>query len=384
MRAKPVILCVDDEAPVLEGIARSQSRRYDIRTAESGAHALELLKANPGTAAVVSDMRMPEMDGATLLARIRENSPEIVRILLTGHADMDAAARAVNEGHIFRFLLKPCKPERLTEVLDDAVEMHRLLSAERVLLHQTLLGSVKAVVSILGLANPKAMGQALRVRERSRQAAREMDTQHSWGVEFAALFSQLSAAALPEDVAEKVYSGKTLSGPEQGQLIDSIKTINELLTDIPRLEPVTDTLRELIRLSEAGAVDIEQTAARIPDARLLRAVIDLDRLESNGLSPRQALDELAKKPNVYGLDALEALERGVATSKEADEATCSPRELIAGMVLAEDLNTTDGLLLLPRGFEITRNALDSLLQRFLKRLPAGIRVHTPVSRKSDD
>src|SRR4029450_8454251 len=98
-----------------------------------GAEALELLKTEP-IAVVVSDMRMPQMDGATLLSRIRALYPNVVRILLTGQADTQAAIAAVNEGQIYRFLTKPCPPEVLVQELENAVELSRLMTAEKELL----------------------------------------------------------------------------------------------------------------------------------------------------------------------------------------------------------------------------------------------------------
>lgn len=97
-------------------------------------------------AVVVSDMRMPGMDGAAFLATVRHRWPDMVRVLLTSHADVEAAIRVVNDGQIFRFLLKPCEPVTLRRVLHDAVAQHRLLTAERELLERTLQGSVRSLL----------------------------------------------------------------------------------------------------------------------------------------------------------------------------------------------------------------------------------------------
>ena len=107
MKGNPKILCVDDEPAVLEGLKMNLRRRFDVLTATSGAAALEVLEREEGIAVLMSDMRMPSMDGATLLAKARERWPFVVRLLLTGQADMNSAISAVNEGQIFRFLTKP-------------------------------------------------------------------------------------------------------------------------------------------------------------------------------------------------------------------------------------------------------------------------------------
>src|SRR5689334_10150530 len=100
------ILCVDDERSLLDGLTLTLGRRYDVETATSGAQALELLERDPNRAVIMSDMRMPGMDGATFLAKARGMVPEAVRVLLTGQAEIETAIAAVNEGQVFRFLTK--------------------------------------------------------------------------------------------------------------------------------------------------------------------------------------------------------------------------------------------------------------------------------------
>lgn len=114
------ILCVDDEERVLAFLERDLGKEFTVFTAASGADGLETLRRHRDIAIVVSDMKMPEMDGAEFLSRVRESWPNTVRILLTGQADIEAAADAVNRGAIFRFLLKPCDREELRRALDDA------------------------------------------------------------------------------------------------------------------------------------------------------------------------------------------------------------------------------------------------------------------------
>ena len=170
---KPSILCVDDEPNVVSGLAMQLRRDYEVVGASSGAEGLARLRERAGGpedrafAAIVSDMRMPEMDGASFLAEAREVAPDATRLLLTGHSEFDAAIRAVNEGGLFRFLLKPCPPDELRVALRDAVEQHRLVVSERVLLEQTLRGSVRTLLEILAMTHPAAFGRAERVRRRA-------------------------------------------------------------------------------------------------------------------------------------------------------------------------------------------------------------------------
>ena len=115
------ILCVDDEPHVLEGLTLTLGRQYHIKTAPSGKAALEILRAMPSTTIIISDMRMPSMNGAQFLAASRDIAPNARRILLTGHADVATAILAVNEGAIFRFLTKPCPGSKLIEAVEAAI-----------------------------------------------------------------------------------------------------------------------------------------------------------------------------------------------------------------------------------------------------------------------
>ena len=92
----PRVLCVDDEPRILEGLALHLRRDYQVFTANSGQIALNMLQEMPAPAVIVCDMRMPVMDGATLLKRVREAVPDMTRILLTGEPGREAAISAIN------------------------------------------------------------------------------------------------------------------------------------------------------------------------------------------------------------------------------------------------------------------------------------------------
>jgi DNA-binding NtrC family response regulator len=134
------ILFVDDEPAVLDGYCRLLHKEFSMLTAVGGAAGLELIegaKTDP-FAIVVSDMRMPGMDGVQFLSRVRALSPDTVRIALTGQADMQTAADCVNEGSIFRFLTKPCQKDVLGRALTSGLVQYRLVLAEKELLEKTL------------------------------------------------------------------------------------------------------------------------------------------------------------------------------------------------------------------------------------------------------
>lgn len=129
---------MDDEPLLLESLADVLHRHFDVVTAGSGREGLRLLADEGPFAAVVSDLAMPEMDGIEFLSVACVAAPDTVRVLLTGRASLRVALDAVNEGHIFRFLIKPCAAADLVRALDDAVEQARLLTADRALVDRRL------------------------------------------------------------------------------------------------------------------------------------------------------------------------------------------------------------------------------------------------------
>ena len=124
--------------------------------ADGGQNGLAVLEKNSDDVAVVmSDMRMPQMDGAQFLRHVRERYPHIVRLMLTGNNDQETAKKAVNEGAVFRFLNKPCTRESLTEAIDAALEQFQLQRAEQDVLKRTLGECVTAMSSIMALSEDR-------------------------------------------------------------------------------------------------------------------------------------------------------------------------------------------------------------------------------------
>lgn len=125
------VLFVDDDRNVLSGLNRIlRKESFTTLSAESAESAL-LLLASEEIDVIVADDRMPGMFGTELLHRVREAKPDVLRILMTGHADFETAMRAINQGEVFRFLTKPCHPEDLIAALHAAIRERELLLENR-------------------------------------------------------------------------------------------------------------------------------------------------------------------------------------------------------------------------------------------------------------
>jgi DNA-binding NtrC family response regulator len=117
------VLVVDDEESILKGIRLNLGRSFDITLANGSQEALSIFNEEGPFEVVVSDMRMPGMDGATMLRKIKEENPDVMTILLTGHADFEfGGSQALQSGLLFKILNKPCPPQKLAAAITAAIE----------------------------------------------------------------------------------------------------------------------------------------------------------------------------------------------------------------------------------------------------------------------
>jgi len=130
------ILVVDDEPHMTEALKRMLHREpYEILTANYANEALQILAREP-IAVVITDEKMPGMQGSEFLAMVYRHFPDTIRIMLTGHANLDLAIRAINEGQIYRFLMKPCNEQEIRHTIRQAVQQKELAEKSRQLLQK--------------------------------------------------------------------------------------------------------------------------------------------------------------------------------------------------------------------------------------------------------
>lgn len=353
--AGPSILLVDDEVAILDGLRRQLRKRFIVHTATGGAEALELLRSEPVTV-VVSDMRMPHMDGATFLAQVRSLYPDVVRILLTGQADTQAAITAVNQGQIYRFLTKPCPSEVLVEEIAGAVEINRLVTAEKELLATTLRRTVEALTGTLSLAQPAAFARAVRVTRTVTELAGALGIEEPWELEITAMLAHLGTVTLPANVLEKLCAGRPLTEDEADMVARVPAISRDLVADIPRLEDVAEAIGwQRARYDGRGSGPGVPVADDLPlGTRILRVATDFDA----GLAQRPSLQDtiaaLRADAGAYDPRVLDAL----AGFHAADDLPPPPRDLDVvdlepGMVIFDDVTTVDGVLLIGRGTVVT-------------------------------
>ncbi len=348
------ILCVDDEVNILEGMSFQLGRRCEVTTALNAAEGLDKLRHNPPFEVVISDMRMPGMDGAAFLSQVREQYPDTVRILLTGQTGLDAAIQAVNQGQIFRFLTKPCPRDSLMTAVEAAIEQHRLISSERVLLQSTLRGSIKALVNLVELTQPAAIGKAGQLEQLAGELADAMELENRWQVEVAALLFHVGLITLPPELIEKYHEGRPLTDEETGQIEGIPAVAQRIIRDIPRMEVIEQILTGCLGGSSKGVVE---------QVQVLRSVVEFDRLTGAGHPAGEALDRLSRRKDMdtSTVDALRELcGQDPAEPLDDEIREINLASLAEGMTFTRDVMTRTGTLLIARGYKVTPELLQKM------------------------
>jgi YesN/AraC family two-component response regulator len=353
------ILCVDDEELILKGFQLNLRKDFELHVASNGVEGLEVFEREGGFSVVLSDMRMPQMDGATMLGEVKKRDPEVVTVLLTGHTDFESAMSAVNSGSVFRMLAKPCPPEELINALRASVEQNDLIRSKRILLDKTLRGAVDALAHSLSIAKPLFFGRAQRVRRLSNELAELMDVPNSWRVDVASVFSQIAYITLPRSVSDDVYYKKKLSSDVKELVKQLPQDTQKVIEKIPGLEEVDEILQK---------VDIQYRFDQNDDkgvrllASVLRVALDFDYYEELGHERHVIVKTLRERSKDYDPMVTEALAKLVDMSEQKFHfKEVSFDQLLVGMRLAEDLKIDGGFLLASSGADVDRQLLKVIM-----------------------
>lgn len=354
------ILFVDDEVHILDSMKRQLRKRFKVVTAEGGRQALEKFKGEGPFSVVVSDMRMPGMDGVELLSRIKEEYPDTVRMMLTGNADQETATEAVNKGQIFRFLNKPCPIPVLVTSLALALRQYKLLTAEKELLDETLKGSVQVLSELMSFTNPTAFSSCLRIRSLVVHVGQALSVKKIWQLEIAALMSQIGCVTLPADILNKVYANVALESEEVAMYREHPLNGAAMLERIPRLEGVAAIIRNQFKaFADFDLDDVENEETNL-SAHILKAVFDYDLMLFQGIERPEVIRTLVQDHAQYNPAVIAELRKYKPKKTISDVLSIKSQDLAVGMIVAEDILSTKTTLLAPKGQEITWPVLQGL------------------------
>lgn len=353
------ILWVDDDPQMLSTIAKCLRGQFDLQTAFNVDEALLLIETSEPFAVVVSDYQMPGADGVELLSSLKVTQPDTVRMMLTGETDRDVAVRAVNNGSVFRFLTKPIYPDEVLSAVESACRQYKLVTAERELLEKTFLGSIKVMADLLALTNPTVSQEVSTIQKTTLKIATALGLTDLWKLEAAVILSQIGYVTLPGHTLKKVFRGHPLTESEKEMVADQPNITQTILKRIPRLEDVSEIVG--LQKTDTNLFQCAKEDQIRMSASILQVVSDFRSYQYRGASKHEAVEALKKGRRLYNPAVLEALANIEDDVQELEGSLVKIADLETGMVIDEDVETNDGVLLLPRGFRASEPIRQHLL-----------------------
>jgi response regulator RpfG family c-di-GMP phosphodiesterase len=359
---KTTLLCVDDDPAMLAHHARTLRKHFTVHTALNGAEGLAAIEQGGRYPAVLADMTMPVMDGVEFLKRAAKLSPDSAFVMLTGNADQHTAVRAVNEGHVFRFLNKPCSAVSVLEAVNACVARSRILQANRVLEEKVFEGGIRLLTQILHAADPHASQrtQNLLTYVRSYYGALDASNELPRDLEIAVSFCSVGFAVIPAPVLRKARTGGALTPAEERMVESASELGGSILGFIPQMENAGRIVRYQNKGFGGGGYPRDEVSGdALPfGARLLHVMIDLLRLEGEGMPREEALLKMQARPGEYDPEILKVCRtRWRPSCRKSLERVRVPvpvAELCISDVLGKALYSLSNIFLAPEGTVVSK------------------------------
>lgn len=392
---KHTVLFVDDEVNIIHSLQRLFRREgCDVITASSGSEGLELVKSNR-VSLVISDNMMPGMDGVEFLSKVKEVSPDTIRFMLTGYADIKAVMSAINRGEVSRYITKPWNDDELRFAVKEALERYGLVRENKELLKLTqrqnaelvdlnhnleakvlektrkirenFFSFVKIFADLMELYDPVIGGHNKRVAVMAKALAAEMglDEQEVDLVEAAALLHSVGLIGVPRSILDK--DEKSLSMNERAVLRHSPVLTQSLFSSIDTLRQVGILIRCHNERFDGGGYPDGLREEEIPLGSRIVAVCKLyDRMKhcedgdpylSNPLYCLSKESGKALDPEVVSSFIKFS---GGSRKEERKSKSVHVKELKEGMVLAENL-MSKGRLLVSKDTVLTLELVEKIL-----------------------
>lgn len=203
---KPTVLIVDDEENNIQLLKRTFRGQYNLLTANNGVQALDVVKQYGNKIAlIVSDQKMPVMEGTEFLKKVRETNPSIIKILLTGHVGTDILVSAINDCDLFQYILKPFEPEELKIAVESGIEKYSMASNNQLYykeLRELFYKTIRAISNALDTRDAYTNGHSLRVTLYSMILAKKLNLDEGYleDIEIAGLLHDIGKIAMPKNI----------------------------------------------------------------------------------------------------------------------------------------------------------------------------------------
>lgn len=300
---KHTILLVDDEVNNLQLLRRTLRHDYNIMTASNGKEALEIVEHHgKEISLIVSDQKMPEMQGTEFLKQVSNEYPDIIKILLTGHLDVDAIVDSINDCHLYQYIVKPFDPEVLKMTIEGGIQKFNLLNNKTVILkdlRELFYKTIKLIAAALDAKDPYTHGHSMRVTMYSMILAKKLNLDDTMleEIETAGLLHDIGKIGIPQSILCK--PGKLTneefevmkSHPEQGE---------KMLKDIKKLTLISNWLRTHHEKWDGTGYPNGLKGEEIPLSGRIIALADTydamtsDRPYRKALSHETAIDEIKR------------------------------------------------------------------------------------------
>jgi response regulator RpfG family c-di-GMP phosphodiesterase len=397
------ILCVDDEPNILSALKRLlRSSGYQIVTAESGAEGLEILSTEH-IDLIISDMRMPEMDGAKFLEQARANWPDCIRILLTGYSEIQSLVSAINRGEIHRYIAKPWDEHDILLIIKQALERKSLEDEKKRLealirtqneelkilnasleekiqertvelkkanekLKGSFITSIKVFSSLIDLRGGKLSGHSRRVADVARKLALKMNLD-------ANVVQDIFVAGLLVDIGKIGFSDELLNlsmnqmnDKQLEQFQQHPIRAEQALMPLDNLQASAKILRSQHERIDGTGFPDGLTEIQIPQGAMILAIAsDYDSLQNGTIlqkkmSPEEARDMICRAAGTsYDIQVVNAFkELFLQHTNPEDHIEVEAKDLRAGMILQTDLISREGTLLLPAEYVLSGAIIDKL------------------------
>ena len=406
------LLFVDDEPSILSSLRRLfRQHGYRILTAEGGAAGLQILEQEK-VDLVISDMRMPEMDGAKFLAQVRTRWPDIVRILLTGYADISSTINAINHGEIYRYIAKPWDDNEIVLTVRDALERKRLenenarlialtqtqndelkqlnanlektvasrteevrqtfamLESSHKELKRNFMNTVKVFGGLIELRGGKMAGHSRRVADHARALAirLQLDENAQQDILIAALLHDIGKIGLSNELIERPYT--SLSAEARGEVMKHAVKGQQVLMGVDQFKGAALLIRHHHELYDGTGYPDHLAGLAIPmGSRILAVANDYDALQigtlvQQNMRPADALNWLIQnRGKRYDPAIVDAFAQQLNEKQHESlivETPTRPSSMKPGMQLTRDLTHPDGYLLLTKGHKLDATLIEQL------------------------
>jgi CheY-like chemotaxis protein len=357
------ILIVDDDINILKSFVRLFSKERSISVATDGKDGLVKATKEGPFALVISDYKMPKMNGLEFLVRIRHYFPDTVRILLTGYANLETAIKAVNDSGIFRLLTKPCPKGMMQKAIKDGIKQYRTVLAEREMLETTVNGAVKVLVEILSLVKPNVFGSASKTARLTNKVVKKLNLPDKWVINTAALLSNLGLLSVPDELVDKLLTADEISSEERELLKNHPAVAAQMIMRIPRLEEVAGLIsKQKVFLDDQ---EITQALINLKSEDQANQILHLIRfflhLKSNNFTDEDAL-KIISQSDLFLQELVRCLTKAVLGEKQFSISSIPLADIEENSILAEDIYLSKPKKkLLSKGQELTANLKDYLL-----------------------